>query len=159
MEIAANSVVSFDYTLTNEAGDVLDTSQGQSPMSYLHGHAQIISGLEEAMQGRKTGDAFAVTVAPEQGYGLRQDDLIQSVPRSAFAGVDEIEAGMRFQAQGADGPMIVRIVDLSEDSVTVDGNHELAGATLHFDVAITDVRAATAQELEHGHVHDHGADH
>lgn len=159
MEISTDAVVSFDYTLTNDAGEVLDSSQGGSPMAYLHGHDQIIPGLEQAMGGRKAGDAFDVSIAAADGYGERSDELVQQVPRDAFAGVDNVEAGMRFQAQGPGGPMIVRIVAVEDDTVTVDGNHELAGETLHFSIAITEVRTATAQELEHGHVHADGHDH
>ncbi len=159
MEIAPNTVVSFDYTLTNDAGETLDTSADQGPMAYLHGHEQIIPGLETAMDGRKTGDSFSVTIEPEDGYGSRREELVQTVPRSAFEGVEHIEAGMSFQAEGPQGPMLVTVAEVSEDAVTVDGNHQLAGTTLHFDIAVTEVRAATEQELEHGHVHADGHDH
>ena len=159
MQVTANTVVSFDYTLTNDAGEVLDSSQGQEPLSYLHGHSQIISGLEQAMDGHKPGDEFNVTVAPENGYGEHREELVQAVPRSAFDGVDELEAGMRFQAQGPNGPMVVKIVEVADEQVTIDGNHELAGETLHFDVKVADVRTATEQELEHGHAHGDGEDH
>lgn len=159
MEIVENAVVSFDYTLTNDAGEVIDSSAEGSPMAYLHGHSQIISGLENAMQGRKSGDAFKVTVQPEEGYGERREELIQQVPRDAFGGIEDLEPGMRFQAQGPAGPMVVKVTAVDDEQVTVDGNHDLADTILHFDVTITEVREATKQELEHGHVHAGGEDH
>lgn len=159
MEIAADTVVSFDYTLTNDAGDVLDSSSGQGPMAYLHGHSQIISGLEQAMAGRQSGDEFSVTVAPAEGYGEHIAELVQAVPRSAFEGIESVEPGMRFQAQGPNGPMVVKVVEVADETITIDGNHELAGTTLHFAVQIKEVREATPQELDHGHVHAGGHDH
>jgi FKBP-type peptidyl-prolyl cis-trans isomerase SlyD len=159
MEITENSVVSFNYTLRNADGEVLDSSEGQDPLTYLHGNDQIVPGLEIAMIGRKVGDGFSVTVSPEEGYGVQQDALIQTVPRSAFDGIDAIEAGMTFQADGPQGPMVVRVVSVDDESVTVDGNHDLAGATLNFTIEITEIRAASEQELEHGHVHSNGDDH
>jgi FKBP-type peptidyl-prolyl cis-trans isomerase SlyD len=159
MQIAENAVALFHYTLTNDAGDVLDSSRGREPLAYLHGAGNIVPGLEEAMAGKQVGDAFKVDVAPEDGYGLHHEGLVQDVPRDAFQGVDEIEPGMSFQAQTPQGVHSVTVTRVTLEHVTVDGNHPLAGQTLHFDVEITQVRAATAEELQHGHVHGAGGHH
>ena len=159
MQIAENSVALFHYTLTNDAGDVLDSSRGREPLAYLHGAGNIVPGLEEAMEGKKVGDSFKVDVAPEDGYGLHHEGLVQDVPRAAFQGVDEIEPGMSFQAQTPQGVHSVTVTKVTPETVTVDGNHPLAGQTLHFDVEVTEVRAATEEELQHGHVHGAGGHH
>jgi FKBP-type peptidyl-prolyl cis-trans isomerase SlyD len=156
MQIAENTVASFHYTLTNDAGEVLDTSRGREPLAYLHGAGNIVPGLEEAMAGHKAGDSFKVDVAPEDGYGNHHEGLVQDVPRAAFQGVDEIEPGMSFQANTPQGVHSVTVTKVTSDTVTVDGNHPLAGQRLHFDVEVTDVRAASAEELQHGHVHGAG---
>jgi FKBP-type peptidyl-prolyl cis-trans isomerase SlyD len=156
MQIAENTVASFHYTLTNDAGEVLDSSRGREPLLYLHGAGNIVPGLEQAMEGRGPGDTFKVDVAPEQGYGKRHDGLIQKVPREAFQGVDQLEVGMQFQASGPQGAMSVTITAIEGDQVTVDGNHPLAGETLHFDIEVADVREASAEEMAHGHVHGEG---
>lgn len=159
MQIAENSVARFHYTLTNDAGEVIDSSRGREPLAYLHGAGNIVPGLEEAMAGKQVGDAFQVEVAPEDGYGLHQEGLVQEVPRAAFQGVDEIEPGMSFQAQTPQGVHSVTVTKVTSELVTVDGNHPLAGQTLHFDVEVTQVRAATEEELQHGHVHGAGGHH
>jgi FKBP-type peptidyl-prolyl cis-trans isomerase SlyD len=159
MQIAENTVASFHYTLTNDAGEVLDSSRGREPLSYLHGAGHIVPGLEEAMQGRSAGDSFSVDVAAEDGYGPHHSGLVQDVPRAAFQGVDQIEPGMSFQAQTPQGVHSVVVTHVTADTVTVDGNHPLAGQTLHFSVEVTEVRAASAEELAHGHVHGPGGHH
>ncbi|MGJ8669187.1 MAG: FKBP-type peptidyl-prolyl cis-trans isomerase [Oceanococcus sp.] len=159
MNIAQDCVVSLDYTLKNDAGETLDSSTGGEPLTYLHGHGNLIRGLEKALDGRQASDSFEVSIAPEDGYGMPNDQLVQTVPRSAFEGIDTIEPGMRFQTGSDTGPMVVSVTEVTEDSVTIDGNHDLAGETLNFSVTVTDVRTATAQELEHGHVHSGGHDH
>ncbi len=159
MQIADNFVASFHYTLTNDAGEVVDSSSGREPLAYLHGAGNIVPGLEQAMAGREVGDAFSVSVTPELGYGVRHEGMVQTVPRSAFQGVDDLEVGMQFQARGPQGVMSVTISAIEGDDVTVDGNHPLAGQTLHFAVEITEVRPASAEELEHGHVHGVGGHH
>jgi len=153
MQVSENKVVSFHYTLKNDAGEVLDSSKGRDPLTYLHGAGNIIPGLEKALEGKDAGDHVDVSVAPEEAYGNRNDALIQSVPRSAFEGVDEILPGMQFQAQTPNGMQILTVVKVEDDIVVVDGNHPLAGETLHFSVDITDVREATEEELAHGHAH------
>lgn len=150
MQIAENTVVSIDYTLRNNQGETLDTSEGREPLSYLHGHDQIVPGLEKALEGGSAGDELSVTVPPEEGYGPHRDELVQQVPRSAFDGVDKVEPGMQFQAESSAGPMIVTVKEISEDTVTVDGNHVLAGQELLFSVIVQDVREATEAEISEG---------
>ncbi|MBB3140275.1 FKBP-type peptidyl-prolyl cis-trans isomerase [Halomonas organivorans] len=156
MQIAQNSVVAFHYTLTNDAGEVLDSSEGREPLTYLHGAGNIIPGLEKEMEGRTAGDKLQAKVAPEEGYGEVQPQLVQEVPRDAFQGVENVEAGMQFQAQTQGGPLMVTVTKVEGDTVTVDGNHPLAGQTLNFDVEIAEVREASEEEVEHGHVHGEG---
>jgi FKBP-type peptidyl-prolyl cis-trans isomerase SlyD len=156
MQIAENTVAAFHYTLTNDAGEVLDSSRGREPLAYLHGAGNIVPGLEKAMAGRSAGDSFEVDVSPEEGYGQRHDSLIQVVPRQAFQGVDKIEPGMQFQASGPQGAMSVTIAKVEGDDVTVDGNHPLAGQTLHFAIEVAEVREASDDEKTHGHAHGAG---
>lgn len=159
MQIEHQKVVSIHYTLTNEDGQVLDSSENQEPLAYIHGHGNIIPGLENALAGLRKGEKLKVTVAPADGYGERDESMVQAVPRSAFQGVDDITPGMQFQAQSPEGIQLVTVVSVSGDEVTLDGNHPMAGITLIFDVEITDVRDATAEELDHGHVHGPGGHH
>ena len=157
--IANDTVVRFNYTLTNSDGDVLDKSNGE-PLAYLHGHHNIIPGLEVQMEGKGAGDKFTVTVAPEDAYGEYLAEAVQEVPRANFQGVENIEVGMQFQSQTDDGHvMLVTVKDVNDDVVVVDGNHPLAGVTLTFDVEVVDVREATADEIAHGHAHGVGGHH
>jgi FKBP-type peptidyl-prolyl cis-trans isomerase SlyD len=153
MQITAKKVVTIDYTLTDEQGQVIDSSKGRDPLAYLHGFSNIIPGLETALEGRKSGDSLNVVVAPTEAYGDRDDGLIQSVSRDLFEDANELEVGMRFQSVSEQGVRLVTVVDVADDAVTVDANHPLAGVTLNFDVTVVDVRDATQEELEHGHVH------
>jgi FKBP-type peptidyl-prolyl cis-trans isomerase SlyD len=158
MTIKENSAVSFHYTLTDDAGQTIDSSAGQEPLAYLHGAGNIIPGLENALEGKAVGDQLNVSVAAEEGYGPVQEELVQDVPRSSFQGVENIEIGMQFEAQtGQGGTVPVTVTAVTDETVTVDGNHPLAGKSLNFDVTIEDVRDATAEELEHGHVQGAGA--
>ena len=145
MQIANDKVVMIHYTLTNDEGDLLDSSKDQDPLAYLHGFGNIIPGLEKALTGRSIGDTFKIEIAPEDGYGVRDNEMVQSVPRSAFEGVDDIEPGMQFQAQSPDGIQLVTVIDIDGDEVILDGNHPMAGITLHFDVEVTDIREATRE--------------
>jgi len=156
MQVQNDHVVSIDYTLKNDAGDVMDTSEQNGPLAYMHGHQNIIPGLEKALDDKSVGDSFTVSIEPADAYGERDERMIQTVPRSMFQGVDEIEPGMRFQAQTEGGVTVVTIKEVNGDEITLDGNHELAGETLHFDVEVKDVRPASEEELEHGHVHGPG---
>lgn len=157
MQIAKNAVVAIDYTLTDGEGQVLDTSQGRGPLAYLHGAGNIIPGLEKALEGKAEGEKVNVSVPPEEGYGQRDESLIQAVPKKMFAETAEPEPGMQFQAQGPDGARVLTILKVEDDQVTVDANHPLAGQELNFDVAVVNVREASEEELEHGHVHEPGA--
>jgi FKBP-type peptidyl-prolyl cis-trans isomerase SlyD len=159
MQIADHSVVSFHYTLTNDAGEVLDSSQGNEPLTYLHGAGNIVPGLEKALTGRSVGASFSVRVTPEEGYGPHHAQLVQEVPIAAFAGVDNIQPGMQFQARSPQGVQNVTVTRVSGDMVTVDGNHPLASEHLNFNIEVTGVRAATEEELSHGHVHGPGGHH
>lgn len=154
MEVAKHKVVLIDYTLTDESGAVLDSSQGAEPLAYIHGIGNIIPGLEEALEGKSAGDALQVSVPPAQAYGERDDALTQAVPRDRFEGADELQVGMQFHTMSEAGAQqVVTVVGVEEDSVTVDANHPLAGVTLNFDVNVVEVREATEEELAHGHVH------
>ncbi|WP_341501746.1 peptidylprolyl isomerase [Gallaecimonas sp. GXIMD4217] len=159
MTISKDKVVSIHYTLKDDAGQVLDSSDGRDPLVYLHGHANLIPGLEKELEGQATGAKLEVTVAPEEGYGPYHQEMVQSVPRSAFQGVDEIQPGMRFTAQTDAGPRSVVVTEVSEETVTVDGNHPLAGQHLHFAVEIVEIRDAEEEEIAHGHVHGPGGHH
>ena len=156
MQIADKTVVSIHYTLTNALGETIDSSVGQDPLVYLQGAQNIIPGLENALTGKAVGDALQVTVEPAEGYGEIRDELIQEVDRSAFQGVDDIDVGMQFMAQTPWGEQPVTVVKVEGDQITLDGNHQLAGETLNFDVEVVEVREATAEEVEHGHVHGAG---
>ncbi len=153
MQVQNDHVVSIDYTLKNDAGEVMDSSEQTGPLAYLHGHQNIIPGLEKALDDKAVGETLSVSIEPADAYGERNEEMIQTVPRSMFQGVDEIEPGMRFQAQTEGGVTVVTIKDVNGDEITLDGNHELAGETLHFDVEVKDVRPASEEEIEHGHVH------
>jgi len=154
MQATKDRVVSIEYVLRDKQGEVIDQSQDGQPLSYLHGHQNIVPGLEQAIEGRADGDQLQATVTPDQGYGQHREELIQTVSREQFQGVESLAPGMSFHAESDAGPMIVTITDIDSDNVTVDGNHALAGQTLYFDVTITGIRDASATELEHGHVHD-----
>lgn len=156
MQITENSAVSFHYTLTNDAGEVIDSSSGREPLAYLHGAGSIVPGLENAMEGRSAGDRFEVKVSPEEGYGVRHEGMVQAVPRAAFQGVDRIEVGMQFQASGPQGVMSVTVAKVTDDEITVDGNHPLAGQNLNFAIEVVSVRAASEEEIAHGHIHGPG---
>jgi FKBP-type peptidyl-prolyl cis-trans isomerase SlyD len=154
MEVEKNKVVTIHYTLTNDEGAVLDSSEGKAPLKYLHGNKNLIEGLENALLGKKVGDKLHVVIEPAEAYGEKRADLIQEVPRESFQGVDDIKVGMQFNAQAPDGSAyVVTVTKVAEDKVTIDANHDLAGVRLTFDVEVIDVRNATDKEIEHGHVH------
>ncbi|QLF92814.1 peptidylprolyl isomerase [Pseudomonas sp. ABC1] len=160
MLIAANKAVSIDYTLTNDAGEVIDSSAGGAPLVYLHGSGNIIVGLERALEGKQAGDEVKVAIEPADAYGEYSAELVATLNRSMFEGVDELAVGMQFHASAPDGGMqIVTIRDIEGDDVIVDGNHPLAGQRLNFDVKIVDVREASEEEVAHGHIHGEGGHH
>ncbi len=159
MQIAPDAVVSIHYTLTSDSGETIDSSSGSEPLAYLHGRGNLIPGLENALVGKQTGDKVQVKVAPAEGYGEYDKGLLQNVPRRSFKGVGNVQVGMQFQVQSPQGPRTVTVTRVAGDMVTVDGNHPLAGQNLNFDVEITEVRVASEEELEHGHVHGPGGHH
>lgn len=136
-------------------GNSIDNSFDGEPLIFVVGTGYLISGLENALQGKQAGDKLSVTVEPDEGYGERNDNLMQAVPKSMFEGM-EIEVGMQFRASTDDGDQSVMIIDIQDEEVIVDGNNPLAGITLNFDVEILEVRDATDDELAHGHVHGEG---
>lgn len=159
MEIAADRVVLIHYTLKDDKGAVIDSSAGGEPLAFIQGHGNLVSGLEKALEGRKDGDSVVVSVAPEEGYGRHDAALIQRVPKRSMQGAGEIKKGMQFQARTEDGMRVFTVTAIVGDMVTLDGNHPLADQTLNFDVQVVSVRDATAEELEHGHVHGAGGHH
>jgi len=152
MQVEKNKVVSIHYKLKDNEGNTLDSSEGREPLNYIHGNGNLIPGMEEGLDGKKTGDKLDLKISPDKGYGTRNDELVQDVPRSAF-GDQEVKPGMQFNTQ--DGHTVT-VTKVGLENVTVDGNHPLAGMDLNFDVEVVNVREATSEELDHGHVHGPG---
>jgi FKBP-type peptidyl-prolyl cis-trans isomerase SlyD len=159
VEIAADSVVLIHYTLKDDSGAVLDSSAGGEPLAYIQGHGNLVPGLEKALEGRQGGNTVTVTLSPAEGYGTRDEALVQRVPKRSLQGSGEIRKGMQFQARTEGGMRVFTVTAVAGDMVTLDGNHPLADQTLHFDVEVVSVRQATTEELEHGHVHGAGGHH
>lgn len=160
MTIQNGSVVNLAYTLKNSEGDVLDQATGTDPFTYLHGAQQIVPGLESALSGLKSGDKKSVKIAPADGYGEVDPSLKLTVNRTQFPAGMDIKPGMQFETQTQDGHGILFTVEgVNGEKVSIDGNHPLAGQTLHFDVEVLGVRDATAEEKAHGHVHGPGGHH
>jgi FKBP-type peptidyl-prolyl cis-trans isomerase SlyD len=159
MMIAANSVVAIHYKLSDERGVILDASPPDQPLHYLHGAGNIITGLERALTGRAPGEQFVTVIPPEEAYGERVEEMVQQVPRDMFQENQDIEVGMRFSGTTPEGQLSVVVTEVEGDQVTLDGNHPLAGKTLHFEVTVDTVREATEEELQHGHVHGPGGSH
>lgn len=153
--VSEGKVVVFHYTLTDDDGEVIESSKdGDQPLPYLHGAGRIVPGLEEAMDGRTAGDEFHVDIEPEQGYGQKRGPGPSTVDRSEFPEHVDLHEGMHFTAEGQGGQEIpLWITNIEGDDITVDQNHPLAGETLHFDVEIIDVREANDEEIAHGHAH------
>jgi FKBP-type peptidyl-prolyl cis-trans isomerase SlyD len=158
MQIADDMAVLIHYKVANSAGEVLDSSEGDEPLAYIHGSGDIVPGLERALSGKGAGDRVQVTVPPAEGYGEHESAKVQTVPRDAFE-EKNLQPGMRFQAESEDGDVLVTITQVGADEVTIDANHPLAGQTLHFDVEVMAVRECTPEELAHGHVHGPGDHH
>ena len=154
--IAKDTAVKFNYTLKDDEGTILDQSPEGQPLAYLHGHSNIIPGLEQQLEGKSAGEKVNAVVEPVDGYGEYQEQAVQHVPRDNFQGVDDIQPGMQFQSQAGEQVMLVTVTEVNDEEVTVDANHPLAGKRLTFDVEIQEVRAATEEELGHGHVHGAG---
>jgi FKBP-type peptidyl-prolyl cis-trans isomerase SlyD len=153
MQISTNSVVTINYTLKNDQGETLDESQDNSFL-YLHGSGGIIPGLEGQLEGKSAGDEFSAHIEPEDGYGVRDDSMVQVVPRNMFESDHPVEEGIQFHAESPEGDTLtVTVTKIEGDEITVDGNHPLAGIALNFDIKIAEVREASKEEIEHGHVH------
>ena len=151
--VADDTVVSFHYTLRDAEGTLSESSQGASPVAYLHGRSQIVPGLENEMTGKKSGDKFTATIAPEQAYGQRNENAVQRVPTKHIASRGPYTVGQMVVVNTREGGRQARVVKVGHFNVDLDLNHPLAGKTLTFDIEIVEVRAATAEELEHGHAH------
>jgi FKBP-type peptidyl-prolyl cis-trans isomerase SlyD len=159
MKITREKVVAIHYTLRNPEGNVLDSSEGRDPLYYLHGFGNLIPGMEAGLEGKEAGAKFNIQVSPENGYGVKDESLIQEVPLEAFGG-QVPQVGQQFQAGNDHQRYIVTVKAVSDKTVTVDANHALAGVELHFDVEVMEVRDASQEEIAHGHVHGpHGHHH
>ena len=158
MQIQQRAVVSIEYTLKNDEGEVLDKSEGRGPLVYMHGLGNLVPGLERALEGKGPGDSLDVTLAPDEAYGQRDEGLVRKIPLRKIHDKNP-QAGKRYRAQLEDGHRIVLVTGVSGDYASVDANHPLAGKTLHFNVKVVEVREATAEELAHGHVHGPGGHH
>ena len=156
MTIKNDKVVLIHHTLKDDKGETIDSSDGQEPLGYLHGKKNIVVGLESVLDGQKAGQKLNVIVKPEDGYGIYDEKMKQEVEKSKFGKEAELQVGARFQAETPQGVTIACIKEIKDKTVIVDFNHELAGKTLYFDIEILDVRDASAEELEHGHVHGTG---
>ena len=155
MQITKNKVAGIHYTLRDNSGTVLDTSDGRDPLYYLHGAGNLIAGMEEGLEGKTEGDKFELKISPDKGYGEKDPTMTQKVPRSAF-GDQEVKKGMKFST---DRGAVVTVTEVGLDAITVDANHPLAGVELNFNVEVMEVRNATAEEIQHGHVHGPGGHH
>ncbi|MFM7850796.1 MAG: peptidylprolyl isomerase [Flammeovirgaceae bacterium] len=155
MQISKHKVASIHYTLTDNTGKVLDSSDGRDPLTYIQGIGNLIPGMEEGLEGKSKGDKFSLKVSPEKGYGVKDDKMVQKVPRTAF-GSQQVTVGMQFQTnQGS----VVTVTEVGLSEITVDGNHPLAGVELNFAVEVMEIRNATEDEIAHGHVHGAGGHH
>ncbi|SMF81813.1 FKBP-type peptidyl-prolyl cis-trans isomerase [Pseudobacteriovorax antillogorgiicola] len=155
MVIDDKLVVLMEYKLTDNDGKVIDQSD-KEPLAYLHGSGQIIPGLEKELKGKKVGDALKVTVAPEEGYGEFDPSLLTKVEKEHLAAIPNLQVGMQVQGESPEGVAIFTVTEIGDKEVTLDANHPLAGQTLNFDVKVVEVRAATQEELDHGHAHGAG---
>lgn len=159
MLIEKDRVALIHYTLTDDGGAVIDSSAGGEPLAYIHGNGNLVPGLETALEGKQAGEKLSVTVQPADGYGVRDEQLIQRVPKRSLGGAGEIKKGMQFQAQVAGGMRAFTVTAVVGDMITLDGNHALADKNLNFQIDIVEVREANQEELDHGHVHGAGGHH
>ena len=160
MKISKGKVVSMHYALRDSTGEIVDSSEGQAPLDYLHGYGNIIAGLERALEDKEAGEKLNAVIPPEEGYGIREESLVKTVPLSNFQNPRAVEVGAQFQAETSQGPRLATVTQVDDQNVTVDLNHPLADQTLDFDIDVVAVRDATEEELAHGHVHGpEGHDH
>ncbi|MCS7205684.1 MAG: peptidylprolyl isomerase [Leptospiraceae bacterium] len=153
MKVRKNTVVTIDYVLKDDFGNILDSTQGRSPLKYLHGNGNLIPGIEKALEGKEKGDFIKVSIPPEDGYGYIDESLIQEVPKEIFEDPEDLEIGMQFSAQTEEGTYILTVKEIREETVIVDGNHPLAGKNLNFEIRILNIREATLEEIAHRHAH------
>ncbi len=156
MKISANKVVVLHYAVSDSEDTLIDSSYDHSPLSIIQGTGYLIPGLEDALIDHVEGDKFEVEVSADQAYGQREDGYVQTVPKDMFGSIEDLAVGAQLRATTDDGEQTVIVIDMTEDEITVDGNHPLAGIDLKFEVDILEVREATADELAHGHVHSEG---
>ena len=159
MQVANNTAVTFHYTLTNDAGEELDSTAGSEPLVYLHGRGNIISGLEQALNAKEVGDNFIVRIEPVDAYGEFNENMIQVVSRDMFDGIDRVEVDMQFHAAVNSGAGVITVIEVDGDNITIDGNHPLAGQALNFSIEVVNIRPATPEEISHGHIHGPGGHH
>lgn len=159
MKIEKNRVVQIHYTLKDDQGEILDSSIDHDPLPYIHGVGALIPGLEKELLGKVAGDKFTTIISPADGYGVYDEDQVFQVSADGFEEEDELELGMQVQIDTENGPAVGTVTEIEGEEVTIDLNHPLAGVSLHFEVEVVEVRAATKQELDHGHVHSGGAHH
>lgn len=159
MNISKDTVVQFHYTLKDDKGELIESTEGKDPMAYLHGHSNIIPGLENALEGKAVGDSFSVTVPPKDGYGERQEDATQRISLKHLQGARKWKPGMMAFVETDNGYRQVTVLKVGKFNADVDTNHPLAGKTLVFDIQIADIREATAEERSHGHAHGVGGHH
>ena len=160
MQITANKVAGIHYTLKNKQGEKIESSVGAEPLVYLHGNGNLITGLETQLEGKKVGDKFTVQVKAADAYGDYDEELIETVAKADFEDQNELAVGKEFQYSDDEGEIYhVRIVKIDNETVTVDGNHPLAGQDLTFEVEVVSIRDASEEELDHGHVHDGSGHH
>ncbi len=159
MKVAKNTVVSITYTLKDSDGNLLDSTDASDPLAYLHGVGNLIPGMEKALNDRDSGETFQCVIPPEEGYGSFDEELVWELEKAQFAELGDVEEGTQFVLETDDDQVLVTVVDIKDDVVIVDGNHELADETLYFDITVVDVRDATPEEVEHGHAHGPGSAH
>ncbi|WP_068546727.1 FKBP-type peptidyl-prolyl cis-trans isomerase [Thalassotalea crassostreae] len=156
MNIENNKVVVMHYAVMDSEENLIDSSYDHKPLAFIHGNGFLIPGLESELNGKKVGDKFVADVAAADGYGERHDGFVQTVPKEMFQGIEDLDVGMQLRAQTDEGEQTVIVIGVDEDEITVDGNHPLAGIDLKFEVEILEVRDATEEEIQHGHVHGEG---
>ena len=153
MNIKNDLVVSIHFGVAEVDGNALDSTENGTPLEYIQGAGYLVPGLEAELEGKEVGDKFDVKLEAKDAYGEFQEALVQQVPRNLFEGVDEIEVGMSFQADTDQGPRTVEVTEVTDEMVSIDANHPLAGMALQFVGELVGIRAATTEELEHGHIH------
>lgn len=156
MKITKNVVIKLHYAVSDSEGTLIDSSYDHEPLAVIQGSGYLIPGLESALDGREAGDKFEVDVKAEDAYGERFDGYVQTVPKEVMQGIEDLQVGTQLRATTEEGEQTVIVIDVTDDEITVDGNHPLAGIDLSFDVEVLEVREATEEEIAHGHVHSEG---